>query len=148
MRIVCSMVILAAGLAGGCGKEEEHKHGEPAHGAGPSGPSPTTYAAAMEQMEKHSGNIASLIAAGKLADVHHEAEEIKRIAEGLPELAKSMAPDMLKVVNLKSKEIAGMFGEIDEAADAGKKDETVKLHEKLKGLIADLRKHATHEEHK
>ncbi len=90
-----------------------------------------------------SNQIGSLITACKLSEVHAAAADIKKIAEKLPELAqKAMPPGMLKDVNIKAKDLAGTFSEIDEAADAGKKEEAIKVHERMKGLIADLKKHA------
>ena len=79
------------------------------------------------------------------------AADITKIAEKLPSLAqKDLKPEMLKEVNFKAKELAGMFDAIDEAADAGKKEDTVRLHGKMKALIADLKKHAgdDHGKHK
>ena len=43
-----------------------------------------------------------------------------------------------------TKELAGMFEPIDKAADGGNKEETQRLHEKMKSLIADLKKHSAH----
>ena len=54
-------------------------------------------------------------------------------------------------MNIKATKLAGMFGEIDEAADAGKKAETIRVHGEMKALIAELKKHIEkgghHEEH-
>ncbi len=132
----------------GCDKKEEHEHGTDAHGHGTSGSAvtvPAHYKEAVTKCEELSGKIGSLLSSGNLKDVHGVAEDIKRIAEKIPELAqKEMDPSMLKEVNVKAKELAGMFADIDEAADSGKKEETRALHEKMKSLIADLKKHAIH----
>lgn len=145
LSVFAASVILGFFLSG-CDKQEE-KHGHGGH----SGPVavPEHYADAVAKCEELSGKIGSLISSGKLSEVHSAAEEIQKIAEKMPEMAqKELAPEMLKEVNVKAKELAGMFHEIDGAADAGKKDETIKLHEKMKGLIADLKKHASHAGHK
>lgn len=149
--MIPAISILAAGLLAGCGKEDDHKHGKTdAHGAkGEAVAVPAHYKDAVEKCEQLSLKIGELIAAGKLSDVHAPAEGIKKIAEKMPEMAqKDLPADMLKDVNVNSKELAGMFHQIDDAADSGKKEETVKLHEKMKGLIAELKKHAGHKEHK
>jgi len=139
---------LAAALAWGAGCGNGRDHGEKGHAEGGHGSEggtvtvPGHYKEAVHKCEEISGKIGGLIASGKLSEVHAAAADIKKIAEKLPELAqKDLKPEMLKDVNIKAKELAGMFHEIDEAADAGKKEETVKLHERMKGLIADLEKH-------
>lgn len=151
--ILAVTMSIALGLVAGCGKDDEHEkkeHGAEGHGAGGGSVAvPDHFKDAVAKCEELSGKIGSLIAAGKLGDVHAAAADIKKIAEKMPEMAqKELAPEMLKDVNVKAKELAGTFSEIDEAADAGKKDETVKVHEKIKGLIADLKKHAGHSDHK
>ena len=158
-RLTAALAVAAAlVLSGGCGDghdQSEKGHGEEGHGEGHgSGGSTVTvpghYKEAVHKCEEISEKIAGLISSGKLSEVHAAAADIKKIAEKLAELAqKDLKPEMLKAVNLKAKELAGMFHEIDEAADAGNKEETIKLHEKMKGLIADLEKHtaAGHEKH-
>ena len=149
MRRSATFLVLAAalGLAVGCGDGHDHGkegHTEKGHGAGGGTVTvPDHYGEAVHKCEELSGKIGGLISSGKLSDVHAVAADITKIAEKLPELAqKDLKPEMLKEVNIKAKELAGMFDAIDEAADAGKKEETVKLHEKMKALIADLKKHA------
>ena len=149
----------ALGLAVGCGEdhsdqahsedgtsEKGHSHGGASHSHGAKGGTvtvPDHYGEAVEKCEELSGKIGSLISSGKLSEVHAVAADITKIAEQLPALAKKdLKPSMLKEVNIKAKELAGMFDEIDEAADAGKKKETIALHKKMKGLIAHLKEHA------
>lgn len=44
----------------------------------------------------------------------------------LPRLAKGSIPDeMLSNINIKSKELAGMFTVVDKAADSGDKEGTI-----------------------
>ena len=162
MRTSATFLAMAAalGLAVGCGDDHaedghtekghsEKGHGEEGHGAeghGSGGATvtvPDHYGEAIHKCEELSGKIGSLIASGKLSDVHAVAANVTKIAEKLPALAqKDLKPEMLKEVNVKAKELAGMFDAIDEAADAGKKEETIKLHEKMKALIAHLKEHA------
>jgi len=137
----------ALGLLTGCG--DSHDHGAGGHdsqkhgGEGGAVTVPADYAGAVAKCEELSNQIGSLITAGKLGDVHTAAADIKKIAEKLPELAqKGLPADVLKDVNIKSKDLAGTFSEIDEAADAGKKEETIRVQERMKALIADLQKHA------
>ena len=145
------MSVWLAGLAvlglavGGCGKEEEHSHG-----GGGDVAVPKQYGHAVEKCEELSKNIDDLIQDGHLHDVHAVAKDIQKIAEKLPELAKhDLESDALREVNVTAKKLAGTFSEIDEAADAGKKQETIKVHNKMKRLIAVLKKQTAHakEEH-
>lgn len=134
----------------GCGDGHDHDHGKSGHGAeGGKIAVAGQYKDAVAQCEDLSRKIETLISTGKLSEVHAAADDVRKIAQKLPELAqKDLPAEMLKDVNVKSKELAGMFGPIDAAADAGKKEETQKLHEKMKGLISDLKKHADHAGHK
>lgn len=143
MRTVCTLAIPLLLLLSGCPDSHEHgahDHAGEGHGGGGDIAVPATYAEAVAKCEELSGRIEGLIAEGKLAQVHPVAADIKKIAEQLPALAKADLPaDALREVNLKATELAGMFEEIDAVADAGKKEETVAVHQKMKGLIATLK---------
>lgn len=105
---------------------------------------PKTYPAAVEKAEKHLAEIKSLIDSNRLSKVHAVAEKISHICRKLP----GMAPkDDLAEIQKVCKEIVGLFGEIDTAADGGNKSATLKAYEKYKAKIALLKKHATHEHH-
>ena len=143
MRYGTIAIVVAGLVLGACGKEDEHDHS--AHGGGGNITVPDHYAEAVAKCDELSKKIGELIADGHLADVHAAAADIKKIAEKLPKIAKRDLPaSMLRDVNVKSKELAGMFSEIDEAADAGRKAETVKLHARMKELVSGLLAHAAH----
>ena len=149
MRYGTIAIALASLVLGACGKGDEDGghggHGDHEHGGGGNITVPDHYAEAVAKCEEISKKIGKLIADGDLADVHAAAADIKKIAEKLPKIAKRDLPaSMLRDVNVKSKELAGMFSEIDKAADAGKKAETVKLHARMKELVAGLVAHAAH----
>lgn len=146
-----AMIVASLALLAGCGEDHDKDHHESGgHGAqGGAVAVPEHYGDAVAKCEELSAKIGDLIAKGKLSEVHPPAADIKKIAQKLPELAqKDLPADMLKEVNVKAKELAGTFEEIDGPADAGKKEETQKVHDKIKGLIADLKKHAGHGDHK
>src|SRR6266545_6114968 len=136
MKTTLTMTFAAAiGFLTGC--SDSHDHGSGGHdsekhgGAGGTVTVPADFAGAVAKCEELSNQIGSLITACKLSEVHAAAADIKKIAEKLPELAqKAMPPGMLKDVNIKAKDLAGTFSEIDEAADAGKKEEAIKVHER------------------
>jgi len=154
MSKAVALIVMLGLVLGGCGSE----HGEDGHDHG-SGSSasitiPEHYAEAIQKCEELSMKIGDLIAKGRLNEVHPAAENIKKIAEKLPEMAQKELPaDLLRDVNIKAKKLAGMFVEIDEPADAGNKEETIKVHNKMKGLIAKLKIYAKqakedhHEDH-
>ena len=150
--VLTALAAAAFALVGGCGEDHDKDghHETGGHGAkGGAVAVPEHYADAIAKCEELSAKIGELIGQGKLGDVHPPAADIKKIAEKLPELAqKDLPAEMLKEVNVKAKELAGTFEEIDGPADAGKKAETQKVHDKIKGLIADLKKHAGHAGHK
>ena len=128
----------------GCGGEEEDHHG-----GGEDVTVPDHYAHAVEKCEKLSKEIDDLIRDDKLDKVHAVAKSIQMIAEKLAELAKKDLPaEMLKDVNVKAKELAGTFSEIDTVADAGDKEGTIKVHNKIKELIGHLKEHAGHAKEK
>ena len=140
MRKALTMLALLGLVLGGCGEEKEHEHG-----GGGTVDVPQHYGDAVEKCEQLSKKIGELIASGHLDDVHAAAADIKKIAEKLPGIAQEdLPPSMLRDVNLKAKELAGMFSAIDKAADAGNKEETVKLHNRMKELVAGLLKHVAH----
>lgn len=144
--IALAALVGTLGMAG-CG--EEAGHGSKPHGHGSEVAIPAHFADAVAKCEELSGRIGGLIASGKLSEVHGAAEGVRKIAEKLPELAqKDLPPAMLKDVNVKAKELAGLFAPIDKAADSGKKEETEKLHAQMKALISELKTHAGHGEHK
>ena len=108
---------------------------------------PESYSAAIEQCEFLLVEIEELIEKGELSKVHKEAAKIRDIARKLPQLAKNGIPlENLKNINIKSKELAGMFTEVDEAADSGDKDGTILAHQTMKTLVEELKLHTNHNE--
>ncbi len=147
MKTILLTLALFGLVLGGCSKGEEHGDGHE-HGGGGNVDVPKHYGEAVERCEELSKKIDDLIAKGELEDVHAVAADIKKIAEKLPELAQVDLPaGALREVNIKAKKLAGMFSEIDEAADAGKKDETIRVHSEMKALIAELKEHVEKEIH-
>ena len=142
MRGLCFWLALVGLALGGC-SGDEHDDGHGHHGGGGAVEVPEHYGAAVAKCEELSVKIESLIAKGNLHDVHGVAADIKKIAEKLPALAQEdLPPAKLRDVNVAAKKLAGMSSEIDAAADAGRKDDTIALHKEMKGLIAGLEEHA------
>lgn len=146
MRTLTGSLGLAAVVvfAVACDKHEDHKRGSKGHGAeGGAVIVPDHYKNAVNKRDELSTKIGGLINSGVLNNVHPFAADIKMIAEKLTDPAqKDLKQEMLKDMNVRAKELAGMFQEIDQVADAGTKEETTKLHERMKTMIAELKKHA------
>lgn len=144
-------------LAAGCDKHDEHEHtgghdhedkGHASHGGDVA--VPDRYKDAVAKCEDLSNRIGGLVQAGTLRDVPGAAGDIKKIAEKLPELAqKDLKPEMVKEVNVTSKELASLFDEMDEAEHKGDKAAMQKAHDRMKALIVELKKHTGtgHEHH-
>ena len=142
-QIAAAMLIsiLAITLSGTIHAEEhEHKKKDEKHAM------PENYSDAITALETHRDHITKLIETGKLDDVHHEAENIKKIAESLAKLASKdesgVAKTDIKEINLTSKSLAAKFDPIDKAGDAGNKAETQKVFDEMVALIATLKKFA------
>lgn len=140
------LVAMLATVFTGCPKDghsgdgHDHSHGPGgSDGGGGTIAVPAKYADAVAKCKELAGKIDGLVAESKLADVHPVAADIKKIAESLAEKAQAeLVPEVLKDVNVKATELAGMFTEIDKAADGGNKDGTVAANTKIKQLVSEL----------
>lgn len=143
-RLEVVMPFLTLLLITGCSgnkQQDSHAHDD----AELSATAPETYAAAIEQCEFHMVEIGELIESGKLSMVHKEAAKIRDIARKLPQLAKSSVPaEALRDINIKSKELAGMFGLVDKAADSGDKEGTIQAYQVMQNLVDALKLHTSH----
>ena len=102
------------------------------------------YKDAVARVEEHLKAIQALIDTNELEKVHAVAERISYVCEKLPDLA----PHDDKVdVEKTCKAVIALFSEIDEAADAGKKRETIQVFSKYKLKVAELKKHVKGEGH-
>jgi len=137
------VLLLTFAIIAGCGdtqKQDTHANDD----AVKSMEIPNSYAAAVEQCEILLLEIGELIQSSELSKVHEEAAKIRDIARKLPQLAKGSVPsEMLKDINIKSKELAGMFTVVDEAADAGDKEGTVGAYDVMQNLVDALKLHVS-----
>jgi len=102
------------------------------------------YGSVVSMMETHLEEIQSLIDSNKLLKVHPAASKISLLAESLPN-AKDFPDDDRSEIEKTCKEIIALFGEIDKAADAQKKAETVEVLGKYRSKVSFLAK-LVHEE--
>lgn len=105
---------------------------------------PDNYEDAVARVEEHLKAIQALMDSNELEKVHAVAEKISYVCEKLPELAPH---DDRADVEKICKAVISLFSEIDEAADAGKKRETIQVFSKYKRQVAELRKHVKAEGH-
>ena len=140
------MLVLTSLFIAGCGSDQKQE--SPAHDdVETSIKTPETYAAAIEQCEFHLVEIRELIEKRELSKVHEQAAKIRDIARKLPQLAKGNVPlEILKDINIKSKELAGMFTVVDKAADSGDKEGTIRAHQTMKSLLEQLTLYTDHNE--
>ena len=133
------------------GKHAEGKHagGEHGHhGAGHGSAADMTAAAAkldsfaeaIHKLGELREEIEHLMKDGKLSDVHPPAQSVSLIGKRLFELARKsgVAEEHWKEINTQSRDLANLFDEVDEAADAGKKPETEAALAKMFKLIDSL----------
>ena len=129
-------------------RSEEHHGGEkeePHGGKKEEVKIPDTYAEAVSAIEQRRDALAKLLESGKLAGLHKEGEVIKKIAQSLAKLAakedSGVAKADLKDVNLTAKALAAQYEPLDEAGDAGKKEESKKVYDEMVKLIDTLKKY-------
>ena len=93
----------------------------------------------MARLRELHQEINRLVEHNELANVHRTAEEMAILARKMKTLASRDIPeDMRAEAGRLFNEIAGYFSPIDEAADAGKKDETITIHKQMAATIGKL----------
>lgn len=128
-------------------KEDDHKesgHKEGGHDEKPLTEKdvkmPASFQAGVTRLEELHKKIGEEIDEGQLKHVHRLAEEMSLVAKKMKELAqKDILADKRVEAGRLCNEVAGTYQPIDEAADAGKKAETVALHKKMGEAIAKLK---------
>lgn len=101
---------------------------------------PSSFQGGVTRLEELHKKIGEKIDEGQLKHVHRLAEEMKLVASKMKALAqKDLSADKRVEAGRLCNEVAGAYQPIDEAADAGKKVETVALHKKMGDAIAKLK---------
>ena len=128
-------------------KEGSHKESGPKEGGHDEKPltekdvkMPASFQAGVTRLEELHKKIGEEIDEGQLMRVHRLAEEMSLVAKKMKELAqKDLPADKRVEAGRLCNEVAGTYQPIDEAADSGKKVETVALHKKMGEAIAKLK---------
>jgi hypothetical protein len=141
MLVLMSVGVPAARAQHGHGDEKkEEEHGKPAAFS-----IPTTYKAAVAEIEHRLHEIAELIENKKLDKVHAEADVIQKVAKVVGQLAlkddSGVPKDAVKEVNVAGKDLAAKFDAIDKAGDSGDLAGTKKVYDEMVVLMATLQKY-------
>ena len=99
---------------------------------------PTNYPDAIARIEDHIKSIQGLIESGDLGKVHSVADKISDVCKKLPELADK---DHRTIVQKLSTATIALFKKIDDAADNGRKGDTIEVLKLYKANVAALKKH-------
>lgn len=122
------------------GDEKSEEHGKPAVFA-----LPTTYKAAVEEIEHRLHEISELIEDKKFDKVHSEADVIQKVAKVVGQLAlkddSGVPKEAVKEVNVAGKDLAAKFDAIDKAGDSGDLAGTKKVYDEMTALTTALQKY-------
>jgi hypothetical protein len=100
---------------------------------------PESFAAGVARLNELHEKIEHLIEHNELSDVHRVAEEMAILARKMKTLAaRDIGEANRTEAGRLCNEIAAYFTPIDEAADAGKKEETIAVHNQMATTIARL----------
>jgi len=139
LMMVAGATAIALPILVGCSKQAPAPTPTHDEHAGHTAELPTSFAAGVAQLNDLQEKIAHLIEHNELADVHRVAEEMAIVARKMKELAaRDVSDDNRAEAGRLCNEIAGYFHPIDEAADAGKKDETMAIHMKMVETVGKL----------
>lgn len=123
----------------------QHEHGGE-HGKPADFKMPTTYKAAVEEVQHRLHEISELIESKKLDDVHREAEVIQKVGNVIGQLAlkadSGVPKTAIKEINKAGRELASKFDPIDKAGDSNDAAGTQKIYDEMVKLAAVLEKYA------
>lgn len=118
-------------------QEHDHEHGKPAEFK-----MPTSYQAAVKEIERRLVQIDKLIKAKQLDKVHAQADVIKQVGNQIGQLAlepdSGVPKDAVKEVNQAGRALAGKFDAIDKVADGGDLAGTQREYDEMVKLTASL----------
>jgi hypothetical protein len=128
----------------------QHGHGQgEEHGKPVEFKMPTTYKAAVAEIEHRLHEIDELIQSKQLAKVHAEADVIQKVAKVVGQLAakpdSGVPKDGVKEINLAGKDLAGKFDAIDKAGDSGDLAGTQKVYDEMLKITGTLKKYVPKE---
>jgi hypothetical protein len=100
---------------------------------------PNTSAAIWQSIDSQTNEIATLIQAGTLKDLHHHAFAIRDLVAGLPAHSAALPADKLAKVKSDGKFVATLATRLDAAGDSNDKTGAESNFDKLKNVLNALR---------
>ncbi len=100
---------------------------------------PTTSEAIWQSIDQETDQLAAIIQAGKLEEVHHHAFAIRDLVAALPAHSASLAADKLAQVKAHSKFVVTLAERLDATGDAKDKAGTESNFQKLKAVLKSIR---------
>lgn len=116
-----------------------HQHGDHEHLAPAEFKPPTTFKEAVEEIDHRMFVIEELMRSKRLAEVHAQAEVIRKVGGMIGRLA--LRPDSgvpredVRQVNQTGRDLAAKFDAIDHAADSGDAEGTKKVYDEMTALV-------------
>ncbi len=145
-RVVVMLVLVSVGVPAA---RAQHGHGDEKKGEEHGKPvvftMPTTYKAAVQEIEHRLHEIAELIETKKLDKVHAEADVIQKVAKAVGQLAlkddSGVPKEAVKEINVAGKDLAAKFDAIDKAGDSGDLAGTKKVYNEMITITTTLQKY-------
>lgn len=100
---------------------------------------PATSEAIWQSIDQETDQLAAIIQAGKLEEVHHHAFAIRDLVAALPARSASLAADKLAQVKANGKFVATLAERLDATGDAKDKAATESNFQKLKTVLKTIR---------
>ena len=100
---------------------------------------PATSEAIWQSIDKKTEQLAAVIQAGKLDDVHHHAFAIRDLVAALPSRSGNMPTEKLTQIKTNVKFVATLADRLDTAGDAKDKVATEANFQKLKDVLKTIR---------
>lgn len=100
---------------------------------------PATSEAIWQSIDKKTEQLAAVIQAGKLDDVHHHAFAIRDLVAALSSRSGNMPTEKLTQVKANAKFVATLAARLDTAGDAKDKVATEANFQKLKDVLKTIR---------
>ena len=101
---------------------------------------PTTIAAIWQAIDQQSAELAKLIQAGTLGDVHHHAFAIRDLSAALPTHAEQLSAEQRKQVELQVKFVVTLTQRLDASGDSNDRAGAESNFGKLQVVLSTLRK--------
>lgn len=100
---------------------------------------PATTPAIWQTIDQHTAELAKLIQAGTLQEVHHHAFAIRDLSAALPARAKQLSPEQRKQIESQVKFVARLAQRLDASGDSNDRAGAESNLTKLKSVLESMR---------